>query len=245
MMGHRLLMAASNLGLTYVETVLQDKPVAFWQLNETSGTVAADSSGNGYNGTYEGAPTLGAAPIAPGLGKSVSLAGGGSQYVTLSSVPSALQLVEGTFEAWTQQPTVVKGAGIFCSGFNGSTVNWAIGQGAKNNLPATSALLFGGNYNGGWDYAGYESTLTAGEPAHVVYTNDGTTALLYLNGAEIYSGASQSFTPNAEAIFMGGNWNGPSGNGWVTLQGVLSNCAIYNTVLSAARIQAHYNAGIS
>lgn len=36
-------------------------PFAFWKFDEDSGTVAADSSGNGYDGTYNGGVTLGVA----------------------------------------------------------------------------------------------------------------------------------------------------------------------------------------
>ena len=36
-------------------------PAAYWKLDETTGTTAADSSGNGLNGTYTGTVTLGGA----------------------------------------------------------------------------------------------------------------------------------------------------------------------------------------
>ena len=45
----------------YAEAVLADAPIAYWQLDETSGTTAADSSGNGNDGTYKGGTTLGQA----------------------------------------------------------------------------------------------------------------------------------------------------------------------------------------
>src|ERR1019366_5491825 len=37
---------------SYVSTVLSDSPSGYWQLGESSGTTAVDSSGNGNNGTY-------------------------------------------------------------------------------------------------------------------------------------------------------------------------------------------------
>ena len=43
----------------YISTVQADSPAAYYQLDETSGTVAADSSGNGNNATYVGSPSLG------------------------------------------------------------------------------------------------------------------------------------------------------------------------------------------
>lgn len=37
---------------SYLDTVLALSPVAFWRLDEASGTVMSDSSGNGHDGTY-------------------------------------------------------------------------------------------------------------------------------------------------------------------------------------------------
>ena len=44
--------------LSYEEETLDDSPLGYWRLNETSGTVAADSSGNARTGTYAGTPTF-------------------------------------------------------------------------------------------------------------------------------------------------------------------------------------------
>jgi len=38
----------------YSATILADSPQAYYRLNESSGTVATDSSGHGYNGTLSG-----------------------------------------------------------------------------------------------------------------------------------------------------------------------------------------------
>jgi len=53
MLATRMKMAASNTGDNfYALKVLSYSPIAYWRLNESSGIVATDSSGNGYNGTY-------------------------------------------------------------------------------------------------------------------------------------------------------------------------------------------------
>src|SRR5213593_2714324 len=44
---------------SYRASVLADHPVAYWRLNEATGAVMADASGNGNDGTYAGAVTLG------------------------------------------------------------------------------------------------------------------------------------------------------------------------------------------
>src|SRR6202035_1756866 len=43
----------------YASTVLADSPLVYYRMNETSGTVAADSSGHGYTGTYGAGIALG------------------------------------------------------------------------------------------------------------------------------------------------------------------------------------------
>jgi len=52
---------SATVVLRYRDAVLALAPAGYWRMGETSGTVAADSSGHGLTGTYVGAPTLGAA----------------------------------------------------------------------------------------------------------------------------------------------------------------------------------------
>lgn len=48
----------------YYAAVLADTPWAYWGIDETSGTTAADDSGNSRSGTYAGSPQLGLPPAA-------------------------------------------------------------------------------------------------------------------------------------------------------------------------------------
>lgn len=43
---------AKNPGKTYENVVLSDHPMAFYRLNQASGAIAADSSGNGYDASF-------------------------------------------------------------------------------------------------------------------------------------------------------------------------------------------------
>lgn len=52
--------------MSYQLKVIQDQPLGFWALDETSGTAAADSSGCGNSGTYSGGITNGLMPLIPG-----------------------------------------------------------------------------------------------------------------------------------------------------------------------------------
>jgi len=44
---------------SYKASVLADHPVAYWRLDEATGTVMADATGNGHDGVYAGAFSLG------------------------------------------------------------------------------------------------------------------------------------------------------------------------------------------
>jgi hypothetical protein len=52
--------------MSYYLNVIKDSPIGFWKLDETSGTLASDSSGCGNNGTYSGSPTRNILPLIPG-----------------------------------------------------------------------------------------------------------------------------------------------------------------------------------
>ena len=85
----------------YEAAVLADAPLGFWRFNETSGTTAADTSGNNHGGTYVGSPVLGGpGPIsAESPNTAVSLNGAG-QKVTLP-----LLATPATIEAWVRLPS--------------------------------------------------------------------------------------------------------------------------------------------
>jgi hypothetical protein len=48
-----------DAGKPYPDVVLEDNPIGYWQLDETSGTVAGDDSGNANDGTSSGTVTVG------------------------------------------------------------------------------------------------------------------------------------------------------------------------------------------
>src|SRR5262249_13962061 len=60
---------------TYASTVLADSPAAYWRLGESSGSSAADSSGNANGGSYSGSVTLGAPALITDLDTAVDFNG--------------------------------------------------------------------------------------------------------------------------------------------------------------------------
>ncbi len=70
-------------GTSYSATVLQDSPLAYWRLGETSGTTAADSSGANRSGSYLASPSLNQPGALVGdTNRSVGF-NGSSQYVNV------------------------------------------------------------------------------------------------------------------------------------------------------------------
>lgn len=73
------------------DEILADSPTGYWELQETSGTVVTDSSGNGYHGTYINSPSLDQAiSLVPAdAGRKSVLLDGNNQRVNIPGLPVA------------------------------------------------------------------------------------------------------------------------------------------------------------
>lgn len=69
---------------SYYDLVMSHSPLGYWRLGETSGTTAADSSGNGRAGTYTGTYTLNRPSLIPSDTANGALGcGAGTGYVNV------------------------------------------------------------------------------------------------------------------------------------------------------------------
>lgn len=75
------------MGSALHDLILADSPVAYWPLNETSGTTATDLSGNGKHGTYSNV-TLGASGIDASSTDTCADFNGSSSYISVPSLSS-------------------------------------------------------------------------------------------------------------------------------------------------------------
>ncbi len=213
---------------SYSSAVLADSPISYWRLGETTGA-AADQRGVNP-GTYTNSPTRGAASLLPSdtVDKAVSL-DGTNDYVNVPNSTSLNLSSPITLEAWIK-PTTVPTAGNFASilsksesyslQFNGPRLEFTIIQfGVRQRVQAPVGAI------------------VAGQTYHVVGTYDGTTRRLYVNGTQVATGALTGGATSTTNSLRMGSW---SGNEY--LRGILDETAIYSTALSAARVQAHYDA---
>jgi hypothetical protein len=230
------------VSLAYKAHVLADSPLGYYRLNESSGTVAHDSSGNGNNGTI----------AASGVSYSqVGLLQGDldtSLAFTTSSgrvaLPTAFNLNGSnafSVEYWIKPTNANPGAGNF------EYIGWGP---ASNGAHTGYALLLAGgaSFNSLEFQVGNgtahstaifsNSGIANGSVYYVAGTYDGTTLKVFLNGvqkatATVAGPMSNSGTPSidiATASFFAGT---------------IDEAALYQSVLSQARITDHYNAGIA
>mgnify|MGYP006306344809 CR=1 FL=1 len=82
-----LILPVFSFSSTLTDFILSQDPVAYWRFNETSGTTAYDSSGNNYNGSYEGTYSLGNSGSS-GDGDTSAYFNGGYMSVDVPTLPS-------------------------------------------------------------------------------------------------------------------------------------------------------------
>jgi hypothetical protein len=216
---------ASGATTSYQNMVLSDGPYVYYRFNETSGTSAADTSGNGWGGTYVGSPTLGAAGASAPSDNAVALSGA-AQHVdsTATGFGSLMNnsSYEFLFKTATPFPTTKQSlAGVFNTGTtSNSTTAFSItlnenAQGATAAV-ANSIRLFlrdGTSPNTGAGLglgaAFVHPTILDGNYHHLLFTYDSSAGAsrvqAYVDGVPqtitLGTGAAAGSTPTAFANF--------------------------------------------
>jgi hypothetical protein len=209
----------------YYTAVIADSPLGYWRLNETSGTVAVDSSGNGRDGTYNGGVTLAAAG-ALAEGNVAAAFDGTNDYVQLPGSWGGLPAM--TFEAWVNTNVVTGGLQAIVS---------------ADTIAAGHFQLNGGS---GFYYsssAGAFVTSPAEGPTgswrHVVLVGESGNTRVYENGVllgtadtTVFANITSSSNMRIGSGYLGGRF----------FNGRIDEVAIYGTALSGQQVLDHYNA---
>lgn len=217
-------------GNTYTAAVLADSPAVYYRLNDTTTTAVDQRSVK--NGTYSGTYTQSSTNLLPTqAGASVLFSPGAK--VDVADV-AAIRLGRGniSIECWVKLNTLYVNTTILDTSDSANffalnaanvatNIYLALGQGTY----ATHTTSF---------------TFTTGVVYHLVLTATGTTATLYVNGSSVMSndGYTVGTVNAANGFSISGTYSGGA-----DLQGNVQEFAVYPTVLSAARVTAHYNAG--
>lgn len=256
--------------VSYKDAVLADAPAGYWRLDE-SGGVAADVSGNNYNGTYQGGVTR----LAPGAlltdCDSAVILNGTSGYITTGFVQTSVTAY--SIEGWFKTTAPAAGSG-----------NWTVLQdrGSGNGLSVT--LLMAGTQNAPcnagnlmfvFDTAGYESGVCStsayddGQWHHAVGTFSASAGTgvqcgsgnglpgtwttwtstncpefqLYVDGAPASAVVSGGAVPfSAPLTGLGSAIIGYDAPWNSYFPGSIDEVAVYLSALPAARVAAHYSA---
>lgn len=235
----------------YADAVLADSPALYWRLDETSGTVAADASGNGRNGTYTGGFTLGqsravmnsawgpvlnaASPaLRPGDGGNSVALNGSTGWITSTYAAFASTR---TFEGWAYYTD----GSVSCSLFGGTGARGPqlriITGTAPFAVQFDANTFFGGSHvwTGAWP--------NTNQWVHwvLVHTDTNNAPQLYINGV------LQTLTAGTNSTYDGtgnlGTFEAGITANFEPFKGRMDEIAVYTSALSAAQIQAHYFAG--
>ncbi|MBI5133949.1 MAG: LamG domain-containing protein [Candidatus Taylorbacteria bacterium] len=192
--------------------------VGHWSMNEGSGTIVHDQSGNGRNGSLSNADSS-TAWIAGKKGKSLDF-DGVDDYV---GIPWSLNLPAGTISIWMRSNSNFGATRVFFEG-NGTQVASSPsfeGSGTSVNFYVA---------NGCAKSVGY----TQGQWTHFVGTWDGVNSALYKDGRLV----SSSACANTESGFT--QFNLGARGGGLAADVTLDDARIYNRALTAAEVASLY-----
>jgi hypothetical protein len=209
---------------------MADGPILYWKMDEDTGTIAFDYSGNDRDGTYGGGFTLDLAKLASGLSEGVVDFANGSVSIADAAwqKPAAFSA-----ELWIVADSASAGAHLFgVYGGGDSSRVWALGL----------------NNNGLVGYIGTDGTLGSistaigsianGTVYQVGLDYDGTTYRLIRNGELVASGTKTGVLNSSTAgLTLGNDVNGRN------FDGRAQEAVLYNKKLSITRWYQHYLAG--
>ncbi|HEV2886147.1 MAG TPA: LamG domain-containing protein, partial [Jatrophihabitans sp.] len=222
---------------SYGKAVYNDAPATYWRLDETTGSTAADSSDNASTGTYVGGVVQGAGGALGSTGRAATF-DGSSGNVALNSQrggPSAYST-----ELWFSSSTTSGGKLI---GFGNAQTGLSGNYDKQVYLTNDGRLVFG-VYNNGFDTVYSPAGLADGQWHQVVASQGPTGMRLYVDNHLVGSNAASANQAYSGYWRVGGdNLNAwPDQPSSAYFAGTIDEVAIYDSVLSAAQVDAHYTA---
>lgn len=206
-------------GTTYRQAVASTRPSGYWPLDETSGSVAADASGGGRDGTYTGA-TLDSYTLAGGAAPGFD---GVNDRVFISSLESIFNAPAFSVSLWMRVATNWAGSGTLAY-FGDSTVFALTRSGSSIVLTSGSATASATASANGTDWV--HVAVVISRPVM-----GGQSGRLYLNGqsAATANAAPGTFT-TASTLYV-------ATTGLASyFAGGIGHVAVYNRALTPSEI---------
>jgi type II secretory pathway pseudopilin PulG len=203
--------------------------VGYWSFDEGSGTIAYDRSGYGNNGTLVNNPTFGAGKIKGGLSFDNPSADVG-EYVAVSYNTSLNVFAK---PAWS----ITLWANPLAGGTSRYVVMNATAHKPRLAVSTSNVEMdgfVGGTFTG---LAITQSSIAQGQWNFIAVVADGATFKIYVNGIEKASYPYKQIDSPFSAFHIGASsWS------YENFIGTLDDFRLYNRALSAAEVQAIYNA---
>lgn len=235
----------------YNAVVLADVPVAYWRLDETNGAALAHDLWGGLDGTYTNT-TLGIAGFSPLDPDTAALFGPSNSFVGNIPLNFASNVASNgnaafTVEAWINGTSEqLYDAGIVTVGY---------GSGGEQFLMDTGNVI-GTNHMVRWivrNAAGAGSTInTSFHPVDgkwhqlVGVCNETNSQLVfYIDGVSVgtaFLSANSGLLPATTPLSIGSRKSGNNPIYDFQLNASVDEVSVYNKVLTAAQVLAHYNA---
>lgn len=209
--------------------------VGWWTFDEGSGTTAYDASGNGNNGTWNG---TGSHFTGGKVGTYAGQFNGVDDYI---EIPSTNSLSIGSnkisYSAWVN-PLAADYRTVFSKGYDATDGGYSLRITRDSEPIKAFAEVHASGTTGA---AGVYNNIANNIWSYLTGTYDGTQLCLYVNGVlnacTNYSGNIQT---NNLSLRIGRLSTAQIINAY--FKGLVDEVRIYNRVLSAAEIQAIYNA---
>lgn len=220
----------AGVGGAYAAAVRGDRPSAYWRFGETSGTNANDEIGTN-DGTYTG--TFALSQTGALIGDPNTAADG---YI-LAPDATDMDLGDGPFtiEGWFKRAGSIGAAGCLYSKNSGVQLGNPVLYLETDN---TITVYKAGSGTIGKSTATVTDTTTW---HHLVYTKSGAANVIYLDGVDV-TGTITNFTTtnNTAQVAIGADSEGTAN----LFDGAVDEWAIYKSVLTPARVLAHFQAGV-
>lgn len=228
----------------YSDAVIEDSPVAFWKLNEQSGTTALDSVGSNH-GTYVGSPSRVATLVAGETGAIRNTVI--DQYVDTG--------YSGSLNVFTAE-IVIQVDAYPASGTNGTLIGHRSYFASSYasfpfSLSITSSGTINASFSLGNDYSNDASVSTSdpvpiGVPLHVCLRRAADGKIdLYVNKIKTSTTLAGTLSTYGSTWKLGRSDEYGGGVGKSTYVGVYCLAAIYNYALSEERIFLHADIAVT
>ena len=195
--------------------------LGWWKLDEKEGTIAADNSGNGNDGTLIGSPVW--RPQGGKIGGAIEL-GGKGDYVKIANESAFDITSQITIATWVNITSVPQEwTGIVTKG----DTAWRLSTSFANNM-----FHFGVSRE---DYLNGRTTVSSGQWHHVACVYDGSKMSIYVDGKlDVSKPRSGPIATNNFPVCIGENIE-LTGHCW---NGLIDDVRVYNYALSENEIAA-------